>query len=69
LIARKIEKYNFKGQYLFWGYPRKEDDIKALRVRFIREIQFGSFSCCLHTPTTQKEQAQFQKLHDYFKEY
>jgi hypothetical protein len=69
LVARKLDKNNFKGQYLFWGYPRREEDLKAIRVIFLRELEFATFSCCLHTPTTQKEQTQFQKLHDYFKDY
>lgn len=38
LVARKIDKNNFKGPFLFWGYPRKEEDLKVLRLTFLREL-------------------------------
>lgn len=58
LIGRKLEKNNFKGEFMITGFPRKEEDLKAIRVHFLRELEFSTFSCCLHSPT-KDEQSKF----------
>lgn len=50
---RKIDKNNYQGPFLFWGFPRKEEDLRALRVILLQELAFVTFNCCVHTPTTQ----------------
>jgi hypothetical protein len=59
-----VEKNNYKGPFLFWGYPRKEEDLRALRIVFLQEAAFASFSC-VHTPATQEEPL-YSKLSKYF---
>ena len=57
LIERKSDKNNYCGPFLFWGFPRKEEDMQALRVILLQELSFVTFNCCIHTPTTQNEEA------------
>ena len=57
LIGRKFENYAFRGQFLFWGFPRKINDIKLLRSMFMRELRFKTFSWMLKPDSTEKEQA------------